>query len=137
MCTSPDGYKSGMKLYYTHCTGPGSKAYWEAGSNRGSLIYWTAGTQRSIAPDWVGPCMTGLDTVWCKQMRADQLLQNTSILDWLFDPQPAENQVAENQPPCDNLRAISPNQQESLHILINASMQATGQIFDSAYDSTP
>jgi hypothetical protein len=120
LCTSPTGYRPGMKLYYTHCTGPGSKAYWESGADRGSSIYWLAGTGRSVALDWVGPCMdTDLDVVWCKQMRKDVLLQNSSILDWHSSLTSA---LIHQQ--CNNNAAISPLNQQSLNNLITNSVQA-------------
>ncbi len=120
MCGHPYGYRPGMKLYYTNCTGPGSKAYWESGTDRGSSIYWQAGTGRSVAVDWVGPCMdTDLDVVWCKQMRKDVLLQNESILDWSSSLTALGNQV-----PCDNNAAISPLQQQNIIDLISGGLDA-------------
>jgi hypothetical protein len=115
MCTSPYGYRPGMKLYYTLCTGPGSRAYWESGTERGSSIYWKAGTGRSVAADWVGPCMdTELDVAWCKQMKKDVLLQNTSVLDWSSSLVPVANEMS-----CSIHTGINPAQQDSLQNVLS------------------
>lgn len=138
MCTSPYGYKPGMKLYYTHCTGRGSLAYWKSGTERGSSIYWKAGTGRSVASDWVGPCMDteiGEEIAWCKQMRKDVQLQGASILDWmsaalssLSPGSPAVHANTATPNPCYNNASGSALNQESLTNLVQTSMNAVSLI---------
>jgi hypothetical protein len=122
LCTAPNGYRPGMRLYYKHCTGPGSLAYWNSGTGLGSRIYWQNGDKRSVTADWVGPCMaTTLEAAWCEQMRKDESLQDSSILDWSASgPGPQENHMS-----CSNLSSDMPSYQQSLGTLLSTAANIT------------